>query len=247
MSRRTSSDRLLPANTKAIARAVKECARAKSKEYRIEGTRGLVLHVLPTGCATWYLHYDVPRGNTRRRRKLKLGRADEISLAHATAAADRMRPIIRDGADPVAQKTETRRAPTFADLAKDRIEKGELLRPSTRRDYGHILKKDILPALGAKAAKSITRDDIIVLLDRISARGANRRADTARTVISSVFGFGIDRGQVDTNPTAGLRKRHDYQPRNVIADQGAIRRLWSAMGGKRPCRRRSSKLFDWRC
>lgn len=231
MARQTLDDRLLPANTKAIQRAVKATVGAAESitEYRIEGARGLVLHVLPSGTATWYLHYDVEVGKKRLRRKLKVGRLDEASLAQATTEAERLRPLIRRGADPVSDKTETRQAMTFAELAAQRLEKGDPLRPGTQRDYGHVLNRDILPVIGNKPAKAITREDIIDVLDRISDRGANRRADTARAVISSIFGHALDRGLVSANPASGLRNRHDYQPRDVVASEDDIRRLWKAM------------------
>jgi len=52
-----------------------------------------------------------------------------------------------------------------------------------------VLGKDVLPAIGNIPAKAVTRDDVIRVLDVISARGSNRRADTARAVISSIFGY----------------------------------------------------------
>ena len=101
--------------------------------------------------------------------------------------------------------------------------------PAPERDYRHVLGKDVLPAIGNIPAKAVTREDVIRVLDVISSRGANRRADTARAVISSIFSYGIDRGLVSDNPASGLRNRHDYQPRDVIASPDDMRRLWSAM------------------
>ena len=216
-------------NTKAITTAAKSGCSGKITEYRIDGARGLVLHVLPSGTATWYLHYDVDAGKKRERHKLKLGRLDELSLRQATDEAERLRPLIRQGRDPVSEKTENRKGMTFTELAAERMQKGDPLRAGTLSDYGLLLRKDILPAIGNKPAKSITRDDIIGVLDRISERGANRRADTARAVMSSIFSFALDRGLVSANPAAGLRNRHDYQPRDVVASEDVIRRLLSAM------------------
>ena len=230
MARRTVEDRLLPANAKAIRRAVKAATgRDCVTEFRIENARGLVLHVLPSGTASWYVHYDVAVGKRRERRKLKIGRLDEVSLAQATEEAERLRPLIRQGADPSSDKTAMREAIAFRELAAERIDKGEPLRPGTRRDYGHVLSKDILPLIGDKPAKVITRENIIEVVDKIAARGANRRADTARAVISSIFGYALDRGLVASNPASGLRNRHDYQPRDVVASEDDIRRLWSAL------------------
>ena len=229
MARLTRSDHLLTANTRAIQKAVKAACGARIAEFRIEGARGLVLHVLPSGTATWYFHYDAEIGKRRERRKLKIGRLDEVTLAQALGEAERLRPLIRQGADPVSQKAANREAITFADLAAGRFNSGDALRPGTERDYRHVLGKDVLPAIGNIPAKAVTRDDVIRVLDVISARGANRRADTARTVISSIFSHGLDRGLVSDNPASGLRNRHDYQPRDVIASPADIRQLWSAM------------------
>jgi integrase len=231
MARRTQKDRLLAANTKAIQKAVKAASGSNKtvSEYRIEGARGLVLHVLPSGTATWYFHYDAEVGKRRERRKLKIGRLDEISLAQVLAEAERLRPAIRQGTDPASQKAANREAMTFAELAAERLSKGDPLRPGTQYDYQHVLRKDVLPAIGYIPAKAVTREDVIKVLDVISSRGANRRADTARAVISSIFSFGIDRGLVSQNPASGLRNRHDYQPRDVIASPEDIQRLWSAM------------------
>ena len=228
MATKTRSDRLLPANSKAIQKAVK-ASPGRAVEYRIDGARGLVLHVLPSGTATWYFHYDAELGKRRERRKLKIGRLDEVTLAQALGEAERLRPLIRQGADPVSQKAANREAMTFAELAAERLDKGDSLRPGTERDYRHVLGKDVLPVIGNIPARAVTREDVIGVLDVISSRGANRRADTARTVISSIFSYGIDRGLVSDNPASGLRNRHDYQPRDVIASPEDMRRLWSAM------------------
>jgi len=225
-----SASARLPANVKAIRRAVREAAATgAAREFRIDGVRGLVLLALPSGTATWYLHYDVAVGRKRRRRKLKIGRLDDIALADAIAVAERQRPAIRTGADPVGRRQSERHEPTFADLVEERFAKGSPLRPATEGDYRHILAHDVLPALGALPAKKVTRDQVVMVINRVAARGATRRADTARAVIRSIFAFGMDRGLVDANPATGLKNRHAYQPREVIADAAHIRTLWAAI------------------
>jgi integrase len=231
MSKPTQTDRLLPANVKAIQKLLKAARRKQTgvSEYRIQGTRGLVLHVLTSGTATWYVHYDVQAGKRRKRRKHKIGRIDEVSLADALRETERLRPLIRQGADPATEKVANRVAITFAELAAERLEKGDPLQPGTQRDYRLMLTKDVLPAFGSLPAKSVTRAHVIDVLDVVSSRGASRRADMTRNVISSIFAFGIDRGLVTNNPASGLRNRHDNQPRDVVATKDDIRRLWSAM------------------
>ncbi len=236
MALKPSASTRLPANVKAIRRAVRAApAGGGAREFRIDGARGLVLLALPSGTATWYLHYDVAIGRKRKRRKLKIGRLDDISLADAIALADRQRPQIRTGADPVARRQNERQEPSFAELVEERFVKGSPLRPSTERDYRHVLTHDVLPALGALPAKQVTRGQVVAVINRVAARGATRRADLARAVVRSIFAFGIDRGLVESNPATGLRNRHDYRPREIIAGADHIRALWAAIeGGQAP-------------
>ena len=236
VARKPSVSSRLPTNVKAIQRAVREAtASGVAREFRIDGVRGLVLLALPSGTATWYLHYDVATGRKRRRRKLRIGRLDDISLADAIAVAERQRPAIRNGADPVARRQSVRDEPTFAELVDERFATGSPLRPSTERDYRHVLAHDVLPALGPLFARQVTRDQVVAVIARIASRGATRRADTARAIIRSIFAYGIDRGLVESNPASGLRNRHDYRPREVIAGAEHIRALWTAIeGGQAP-------------
>lgn len=231
MAVRTAGHRLLPANVKAIAKAVRASvgSSAGAQEYRIEGERGLVLHVLPSGTATWYFHFDVELGKARKRRKLKIGRLDDVSLADVQDRVLALRQQVRQGADPAAAKAAIKTAMTFGDLVALRFEAGDPLTPGTAYDYQLLLKRDILPAIGAFPVRSITRRHVIAVIDGIAARGSMRRADTARIIISSIFAFGMDRGHVDSNPAAGMRNRHSYMPRDVVASGDDIRRLWTAM------------------
>jgi integrase len=171
----------------------------------------------------------VPVGKRRSRRKLKIGRLDEVSLAQAIAQAEALRPQIKAGADPVAGKFDAKQAITFEELAEQRLTRGDPLRQGSEADYRHLLKRDLLPAIGGVPAAKVTRQQVIAVLESIAGRGSTRRADTARAMISSIYGYGMDRGTVHENPAAGLRNRHDYQPRDVVLSPREIRKLWHAM------------------
>lgn len=233
MSRKSSQARLLSQNVRSIDKAVRTAVLKSDRvvEFRIENARGLVLHVMPTGSATWYAHYDVVEGKKRQRRKFKLGRYDEVALVDAVAAAEDVRSEVRRGYDPADIKRASREAITFAELAEQRLSHGKALRPSTVRDYRHLLSADILRAIGDLPAGSVTRQKVIDLLDQITARGATRRADTARAIISSVYSFALDRGLVSDNPVRGLKNRHNYQPRDVVLAADEIRTVWQAIDG----------------
>jgi integrase len=50
--------------------------------------------------------------------------------------------------------------------------------------------------------------------------------------VRSIFGLGIDRGLVEGNPATGLRNRHAYRSREIIAGADHIRTLWVAIEGE---------------
>jgi hypothetical protein len=233
MPSRAANDRLLPANAKTIARAIRRVAdeAGSAVEFRIEGARGLVLHVLPSGTATWYLHYDVRQGRRRLRRKHKIGRTDEMAIATVVQTAERLRAEIRAGNDPAAERAATSKAMTFAELAESRLTSSPPLRATSERDYRDLLRRDILPAIGPLPAQEVKRQHVIDIVEGIAARGATRRADTARAMISSIFSYAVDRGLARQNPATGLRNRHTDQPRDVVLTTDQLRLLWSALDG----------------
>jgi len=86
-----------------------------------------------------------------------------------------------------------------------------------------------LPALGPLMAVEVTKQNVLDLIDSIAARGATRRADTARAMVSSIYSFGIDRGLIKDNPASGLRSRHEDLPRDVVLTPDQLRRLWQSL------------------
>lgn len=81
---------------------------------------------------------------------------------------------------------------------------------SKRRDGGAETKrgfrKDILPVIGHLKAEDVTRADIMRIVDIVLARGSNRMAKRFLSELRQMFGFGLDREIVHTDPTARIKK-----------------------------------------
>lgn len=230
MPRRTAAEKLLPPNAKSIGKAIRSVVDSEAiNEFRIQGQRGLVLLVTASGTATWYFYYDAKEGKKRSRRKHRIGRIDEVSLSEALSKAEELRPEINRGSDPVARQAHVRRAMTFGELAEERLSKGATLREATLYDYRLVLERDIFPFLRHLPLEDVSRDRVLEVIDEVAERGASRRADTARAIMSSIFSYGLDRGIVTVNPAIGIKPRHDYRPRDVVAKAEQIRALWVAM------------------
>jgi|SRR5215469_15435730 len=163
-------------------------------------------------------------------------------------ARARAREVIlaaRRGINPV----ETRRAEEAAVAAKlltiDSVADRYLAEHVDRnlsvawaRETRRLVYHDILSAWGGRPARSITKSDVNDLLDAKADRrerprkghkdGACTQANRIRAVLGALFNWAVSAGLVETNPTAGVRRRVKEVPRDRVLDDNEIVRFWTA-------------------
>ncbi len=194
---------------------------------------GLGLRVSATGKKSWFLFYR-KKGEASSSR-LTIGRYPQMTLADAREKGAEVMLTVTRGADPSAEREIDKKAPTFADLAAEYLEQYAKAprkdgRPTklTWKEDERKIKTDLKPWADLKA-KDITRRDVVKLLDGIKARapvGANR----VLALISKIYNVGIDRGIVESNPTARMNRVTEEVPRERVLTQDEIRALWAAFG-----------------
>src|SRR5262245_36608960 len=91
------------------------CETEKTIEHRDSRVPGLVIRVTPAATKTWSVQYRV----NGRLRRLTIGEFPMFSLADARQRAREALYSVAIGKDPAAEKIDSRRAETFADLAKE--------------------------------------------------------------------------------------------------------------------------------
>ena len=79
-----------------------------------------------------------------------------------------------------------------------------------RKDKGaevrRMFEKDVLPLLGSLAVADIKKGHITVVTDTMLARGVNRAAKIAFSLMRQMFRFAVDRDLIEYDPTASIRK-----------------------------------------
>jgi integrase len=79
-----------------------------------------------------------------------------------------------------------------------------------RKDKGaevrRMFEKDVLPLLGSLAVADIKKSHITVVTDAMLARGVNRAAKIAFSLMRQMFRFAVDRDLIEYDPTASIRK-----------------------------------------
>ena len=197
------------------------------------GRTGLGMRVTPTGVKTWTFRYRFD-GNQRR---MVFGTYPAMGVAKAHMALAEARETLRAGTDPGAVVAEARsverNAETVADLVAEYIERHAKpnMKPATAAEDERMLNRDVIPHLGRRKAKDITRRDLIVILDGIEDRGAPVARNRVAGVLSRMFRFAIDRGIVDASPAFGIRHLDEGRGRDRFLSPDEIRSLWIGIDG----------------
>ncbi|MGE0386740.1 MAG: tyrosine-type recombinase/integrase [Gammaproteobacteria bacterium] len=167
---------------------------------------GLYLEVAPNGGKWWRFKYRF-QGLEKR---ISLGVYPEIGLKDARSRREEARKQVALGIDPSqkrqAEKAATNGAGTFEAVAREWHSKlGANWAASTREKILVRLEQDAFPWIGNKSITQVTAPDLLSLLQRIEARGANETAHRIRQYCGQVFRFAIATGRADRDPAADLR------------------------------------------
>ncbi len=98
-------------------------------------------------------------------------------------------------------------------------------RPELARGY---MERAILPAIGKRKVREVTRAELVEMIEDYSTRGA-RTADQLRSNLKHLFAYGVELGYRDSNPMLEVTRRvAGYIPvaRDRVLTDDEIKRLW---------------------
>lgn len=195
---------------------------------------GLTFTLSAKGVASWVLRYRI----AGKQRELTLGRYPDLGITEARKLAASKRVEVHQVIDVAAvkqrQKAELKQAGTVAELTELWLDH------TIRRKHKHpgvterVIERDVLPALGKKPSKEVTRPEVTRLLAKIKASGRPTVANDVLRYLRSIFGYGEVLGMVDRNPADGIRLDHaggKEEPRNRALSQAELTKLFKAMRG----------------
>lgn len=90
-------------------------------------------------------------------------------------------------------------------------------------------ERAVLPKLGRRRAREVTRADVVQLVQAYKGRGI-RSADQLRSQLRQLFGYALELGWCDENPVAGVTRRvsgYKPTPRARVLTDDEIRLLWA--------------------
>ena len=181
-------------------------AKPKDKPYKLADGLGLYLLVNPNGSRLWRIKYRI----AGKEKTLSLGAYPDLSLVKARQSSTEARQQLAEGTDPSEQKKAAKAAQkveglSFETLAREWYDyNSPRWADATAYKAKLYLDNDIIPGIGARPIKAITRPELVELVRTVEARGTLNAAGKIRQWLHQIFRFGLARGVVEVNPATDL-------------------------------------------
>ncbi|WP_374292547.1 tyrosine-type recombinase/integrase [Paenirhodobacter enshiensis] len=190
---------------------------------------GLNLIVQPSGKKSWAVRYRM--NGTHRR--MTLGSYPVLSLADARARTREVLAAASEGRDPAEEVRAEKTAKTDNDRDKLRIlfdlyDKRHLSNLRSGGEQKRQLARYVLPKLGDRDVRTITRRDVLDLLEEIADTGRGVTANRVRTYFQTFLNWCIERDVIEVNPTARMKPVAKEKPRDRALGDDEIRWFWQA-------------------
>jgi len=180
----------------------------------------------PNGLASYFVKFNVGR----QQRRKTLGKVVRGNLRAMRIEASGVLAKARLGTDvvAVARAAAARNVATLGDLVPKYLDARESeLRPRSHAEAKRYLEQTWKP-LHKLPIDTITRQNVVTTVDDIAAKSGKVAADRARTTLSALFGWAIDKGYLDANPTLNVKARAPAKSRERVLSEAELVEVWRA-------------------
>jgi integrase len=177
---------------------------------------------------TWSLLYRC----AGKQRRLTLGRWPAVSVAEARRLAKETLAKVEAGEDPASapEAAQGAGAGTFEALAAAYVERHVKSRHKRAREAEQTIRGKLVKPWSGRPVGSITRGDVRDVLERELAAGRERTANKVLVMTRRLFAWGLDRGLVESNPAADIRRPGREQSRDRVLTDQELAAVWHAAG-----------------
>ena len=191
-------------------------------EYFDKGYPGLALRVSYGGGRSFVFFYRLG-GKLRR---LTLGQFPSTSLADAREAWRSAREDVVAGRDPAKSRNRSGTATDFKSVSDEWLKRDQSDNKS-KKEVERVLNREILPTWEHREVSTITKRDVIQLIEAIADRGTPIMARRTLAYIHRFFKWAISRDiGVENNPAAGVAKPGQETKRDRVLTDKELRAIW---------------------
>lgn len=185
---------------------------------------GLGIGIGKTGKKTFILYRKV---NGRPRRHT-LGRYPDLTIEQARGKASKLNADIANGLDPAEIKRQRAAELTFGELFNQYIERHAKHNKRTWAEDKQRFEQYLQKPLGKKKLSEVNRQLVASIHSEITLAGHPVVANRVLALISSVYGWAMSVGLVETNPVQGI-KRNREKSRDRFLQSDELPRFFKAL------------------
>lgn len=205
----------------------------KKQRFSDHEVGGLTLRVTEKGVKSWVIRYRNLEGAQK---EMSLGRADALTIEMARKAAREKLATVSSGHDPIEEKREAiraaqeRKARTVEGLIEQYRNSPAYLdtRAATRTGYDGNISLHILPEFGDTPVEEVSRGKVAAFLDRLSVEHSGWVSNSARSTLSTIMSFAVERELIDVNPVWAVKKRQPAKVRERTLSDQELKTTWEA-------------------
>jgi integrase len=189
---------------------------------------GLFLVLTANGARSWTFRFTDPVSGKRLR--FTFARYPDLSLAAARDRAEELRTMVARGINPIGQRKQDREeasAKLFEALAQRYLDEHANRFKRSAGDDQRMLRLHILPKWGNRTFASITRADVIALVEGLIKAGTPGLANRVQALVSKIFSFALDCALIENHPAARLKKRAPDNVHSRVLDDHELRLFWN--------------------
>jgi integrase len=188
--------------------------------------KGFGLRITSGGAVSYVVQYRMGGREAKTRRYTIGGHGSPWTPSTARDEAGRLLRLVAQGIDPVeADKQRRREAVDLAFSAYADRFSSSCKGTGWRKLVARVLKLHVNPVLRDKPLPTITRPDIVAVLDKLpDEQTANRRNVFA--VLRRLFRWAIGRGDILSSPMEGMETPPAVKPRERWLTDAELKRVW---------------------
>jgi integrase len=167
-----------------------------------------------------------------RSRRMTLGRYGILSLTDARRLAHETLRAVALGEDPAAARLKARRVPEiekFDAFVAHYVQTYARPNNRTASETDRILRREFVRHWGARPIATITKQDVLGVLDGIMAAGTHISANSALAAVRKLFNWAVERGMLERSPCQGMQKPAKTAPRDRVLTDNEVRSVWLSL------------------